>query len=242
MRQEKIHADGRELLSGALPEGKMLRDKPAKPGRKTVTVAAGAKKGPCFQFPGGTYLEFKLDDFNITDHAHFSMLFKTVAEEGVVLYAEGPDDYEAVFLSQGKIHYLIANPSPSGVEGTSGGYYVSDAAVNNGTWLRLDLWRNWPRQRRLRGGGMENYTDTGMVLRDVAGGGEERHLDNIYHRGIEISSDIFIGGVRPTLTHVSGSTAPPSFEGMIKEMEETRNERVLSLYYLNKNGLVKRCP
>ena len=53
------------------------------------------------------------------------------------MYSEGPDDYEALFLSQGKLIYLLTNPSPSGVEGTSGGLYVSDHEVNNATWLTV---------------------------------------------------------------------------------------------------------
>lgn len=207
----------------------------------TITVVAGApKKGPCFDFPGGAYLEFKLDNFNITDRAHFRLQFRTTAVDGVMLYAEGPDDYEAVFLAAGKLHYLIANPSPSGVEGTSGGFFSSHAAVNNDTWLTLDVWRNWPMQRRVRGGGTETYTQTGIVI--GAGGSVETHTDPLHRRGINISPELFIGGVRPTLRHVTVSTAPPAFQGKIREMYEERNDRILEDFYYNDSGKVKRCP
>lgn len=50
---------------------------------------------------------------------------------------EGPDDYEVLFLRRGRLIYLLTNPTPSGVEGTSGGLYESNAAVNNNTWVRV---------------------------------------------------------------------------------------------------------
>lgn len=71
--------------------------------------------------------------------AHYQLTFRTASREGVLLYAEGPDDYEALFLSNGELLYLLTNPSPSGVEGTSGGFYISNHPVNNNVWVTVSV-------------------------------------------------------------------------------------------------------
>ena len=53
------------------------------------------------------------------------------------MYSEGRHDYEALFVSDGKLVYLLANPSPSGVEGTSGGLYITNNPVNTGQWYKV---------------------------------------------------------------------------------------------------------
>ncbi|KAL8560353.1 hypothetical protein ACOMHN_006084 [Nucella lapillus] len=155
-----------------------------------------AQKAPCFQFPGHTFLEFKPNNMNISHKVHYSLMVKTKSPEGVVLYAEGPEDYEAVYLREGRLVYLLTNPSPSGVEGTSGGIYVTTDPVNNGNWHEVDVWRNWePEEEHYH---QQKELRTGLRVRDTATGTEESHLDDLLHRGVRFNDTVYFGGVIST--------------------------------------------
>ncbi|KAK7109411.1 uncharacterized protein [Littorina saxatilis] len=203
-----------------------------------VLTLTHAKKSPCFVFPGETFLEFRPANFNNSHMVHYQLEFQTIAEEGILMYSEGPDDYEALFLSQGKLIYLLTNPSPSGVEGTSGGLYVSEAQVNNDTWFKVDLWRNW--EKRGRGGHRGTVLQTGMEIRDPSKNSLETHIDHINHRGVLLDPVVYVGGIKSSLTHTQG-TAPPQFEGRIRRIHEQRNDDAFEHYSLNFDNKVKRC-
>lgn len=208
-----------------------------------VTVAAVEAKtrgaATCWVFPGNAFLEFTPNNFNISHSAHYRFLFKTTQTHGVLMYAEGNDDFEAVFLLNGKLIYLLTNPSPSGVEGTTGGVYQSSAAVNNNTWLQVDVWRNWEVQRV---GTVSRELRTGLVLTNTRGGKPESHVDSLDHRGVALRGSVSFGGISPSSKHAGASTnPPPRFNGTIKNMYEERNDLYFENYNLNEGELVRRC-
>ncbi|XP_076439687.1 uncharacterized protein LOC143279517 [Babylonia areolata] len=196
-----------------------------------------AKKGPCFEFPGESFLEFKPNNFDISQDVHYNLKLQTRASEGVVMYAEGPEDYEALFLSQGKLVYLLTNPSPSGVEGTTGGYYVSNQEVNNGTWLEVDVWRNWEANQPYQ---KKKTLMTGLTIKDTSTGVVETHLDEIKHRGVRMNPTVYFGGVAPYVIHTN-RTVSPDLVGEIKEIHEAHNGVDFEIYSLNFDGKVYPC-
>lgn len=208
----------------------------------TVTMVHAKTKGngTCWQFPGNTFLEFTPNNLNISHNAHFRFLFKTSQRTGILMYAEGNDDFEAVFLSNGKLIYLLTNPSPSGVEGTTGGVYQSNSVVNNNTWLQVDVWRNWDFQRV---GTVGTELKTGMIL-SVPGSNRasETHTDNLLHRGVTLKGAVFFGGISPMSRHAGASTnPPPKFVGTMKAMYEERNDLFFENYNQNEGEFVQRC-
>ncbi|PVD29629.1 hypothetical protein C0Q70_08884 [Pomacea canaliculata] len=203
-----------------------------------------AKKEPCFHFPGEAYLRYGPGRFNISDEARYNLTFRTSAASGIILYVEGPDDYEVLFLRRGRLIYLLTNPTPSGVEGTSGGLYESNAAVNNNTWVRVELLRNWGLRKRSRVGtsGRNTPLQTGMILHDLERNTEEVHLDNLNHQGVLLHPDIYIGGIGVDVRHIRpGSSAVTPFVGEVKDMSEVRNGLTFEFPFLNYENRVKEC-
>ena len=79
-------------------------------------------------------------DFFLFYSAHFKLKFLTIADTGVLFYAEGnyhrtdTYDFEGLFLRDGFLHYFLFNP-PRNSHGSSFGFHgKSTKRVNDGVW------------------------------------------------------------------------------------------------------------
>jgi hypothetical protein len=75
--------------------------------------------------------------------AHFKLSFRTVADSGILFYAEGSYhrtdtyDFEGLFMRDGYLHYFLFNP-PRNSHGTSFGFHgKSKKRVNDGQWHQV---------------------------------------------------------------------------------------------------------
>lgn len=192
----------------------------------------------CYNFNGDSYLEFTTSSLDISHNVHYRLKFRTNEPSGILLYSEGEDDYEGLFIYGGRLVYLLTNPSPSGVEGTTGGFHQGDVTVNDGSWYSVELWRNWETEKRAPLTGTEFRT--GFVIYDNNGNKLEERLDNLNHRHVVLDPTIFLGGISAAVDHVQGSHVPP-FKGQMKQIREERNNLKFNAYSVNFDGKVKRC-
>ncbi|ESO82196.1 hypothetical protein LOTGIDRAFT_237103 [Lottia gigantea] len=186
-----------------------------------------AKKGPCFNFNGNDYLKYRLENVDIAHNVWYKLTFKTEQENGLLLYAEGSHDYEAIFLRGGKLHYFLFNPSSHGVGGTFGGQFKSDAKVNNETWITVEVFRN--REPKL----MQNDPLIGMVLTSEDGE-KEKHIEYGARHDVQIVLPIYIAGTNKDL-----GAGGQKFVGQIKDMREKLSGAVFNEPTWNSGAL--RC-
>ncbi|XP_041365924.1 uncharacterized protein LOC121380947 [Gigantopelta aegis] len=196
-----------------------------------LTVGVSAIKGPCFSFGGTAHIEFEPENFNISYSAHYKLEFRTVQENGILLYARGTHDYEVLYLFGGKLHYLIVNPTPWGAGGTSGDYFQSDEKVNNNTYFTVEIFRNRHNENSPQLTGNARLIQTGMTIKATQ---EEKHVHNIELRGLQIITPVYIGG-----DGAKTDTVIQEFEGEIRDIREKRNDLVFE--YPSLNGGVPRC-
>lgn len=203
-----------------------------------VMVVGLAADQSCYTFLGDSYLEFTTSSLDVSDSVHYTLKFRTNNASGILLYSEGSDDYEALFIYGGKLVYLLTNPSPSGVEGTIGGFYQGNVTVNNGAWYTVELWRNWITEKRAPLSGEE--LTTGMVLYDDRGNKLDTRIDHLNHRGVFLDPIIYLGGISASVVHVQGSQVP-QFTGKIKAIKEEKNALNFNDYSFNFEVKVQRC-
>ncbi|XP_012934586.1 laminin subunit alpha [Aplysia californica] len=202
----------------------------------TVAVANEAPEGPCFQFPGDSYIHFTPNNFINDGSVHYRLTFRTTSPNGIILYARGiQDDDEALFLREGKLAYHLYNAGPAGLGRYFGGYFQTEENVNTGDWVTVNVYRVWAvldqTQRRFQ-------NQTGIVVE--IGDRELRHVDHLDREDIRIMPTIYVGGFREPLSDTVGF-----FEGQIKDIREARNGVVLeepSLNYMSKVGRTCMIP
>jgi hypothetical protein len=171
-------------------------------------------EGPCFQFPGDSYLHFTPNNFNNSESIHFSLRFKTTQANGVLMYSRGLyGDDEALFISNGLLRYHLFNTSPTGVENYFGGLYEGSESVNLDNWVKVDIYRSWkfvqPPQRQVK-------QKTGIVVE--IDGQQYPHLDYLERSDISLEPTIYLGGYKESL-----SSTVHNFTGQIKDVFEEKN-------------------
>ncbi|XP_067649224.1 uncharacterized protein [Haliotis asinina] len=183
-----------------------------------VMAVSSAEPGPCFEFNGNnSYLEFVPDNFDLSDSAHYKLSFRTEQENGTMLFARGPHDYEAIYVFKGKLNYYLFNPTSFGAGGTFGVHFESNGPVNTNDWFSVEVFRN----RRVRRGearmtGQEPPLMSGLVLTE--NGVEEEHLREVTLRGVHIQGLVYVGGAGRDL-----STTIGEFKGKISNILELKN-------------------
>ena len=84
--------------------------------------------------------------FSFYFSAHFSLEFKTVADSGVIYYADGnyqldrAYDFEGVFLRNGRLHYFLFNPGDYGTGSSFGFHGSSKKKLNDGKWHTVKVY------------------------------------------------------------------------------------------------------
>lgn len=196
-----------------------------------VLTKAQNREGPCFEFPGDSYLHFTPNVFDNNNDIHYTLHFRTTQENGILLYARGQDgDDEALYIKNGKLRYHLFNTSPTGIEGYFGAFLEGDETVNIGQWVKVQVYRSWkhvePPQRRIK-------TKTGFEVE--IDGVVYKHFDYLERRDISILPTIYLGGYRESL-----SSTVHNFTGQIKNIYEEKNGYLFenpSVNYMSKVSL-----
>ncbi|BFZ01696.1 hypothetical protein BsWGS_04735 [Bradybaena similaris] len=189
------------------------------------------REGPCFEFPGDSYLHFTPNVFDNNNDIHYRLKFRTGQENGILLYARGQEgDDEALYIINGKLRYHLFNTSPTGIEGYFGAFLESDERVSIGEWIQVHLYRSWkhrePPQRRVK-------KKTGFEVNIQ--GNVYRHFDYLERDDVSLLSTIYLGGFRESL-----SSTVHNFTGQMKDIYEEKNAYLFenpSLNYLSKVSL-----
>ncbi|KAK6166888.1 hypothetical protein SNE40_023494 [Patella caerulea] len=164
----------------------------------------------CLRYNGSGFSQYNLNNADISERATYKLTFKTTTENGLLLFAKGSHDYEALFIRDGILHYFLFNPTPHGSGGTFGGQFESNHRVNNNTWITVEVFRNKkPRRERF-----EKLTKTGLII-SSEDGKKERHVSTGRREGIQIIPPVFIGGYRENL-----GRGGEKFQGIIKDVHE----------------------
>ncbi|XP_046568413.1 uncharacterized protein LOC124276801 [Haliotis rubra] len=183
-----------------------------------IVAVLSADEGPCFEFNGNnSYLEFVPDNFDLIDSAHYKLSFMTTQENGIILFARGSHDYEALYVRDGKLNYDLFNPTSNGAGGTFGIHFESNGPVNTNDWFSVEVFRN----RRVRRGearmtGQESPLMSGLVL--THNGVEEEHVREVTLEGVHIQGLVYVGGAGREL-----SSRVREFKGKIENIWELKN-------------------
>ncbi|XP_046371202.1 uncharacterized protein LOC124145471 [Haliotis rufescens] len=185
-----------------------------------IVAVSPADDGPCFEFSGNSsYLEFEPENFDLYDSAHYKLSFKTTQQNGILLYARGSHDYEAIYIRGGKLIYDLYNPTSGGAGGTFGVHFESNGLVNNDRWVSVEVFRN----RRVRRGaarmpGQQPPLMSGLVLE--SDGEEEEHVQEVTLVGVHIQGLVYVGGAGRDL-----SPTVREFKGKISDIWELKNDK-----------------
>ncbi|KAL8562711.1 hypothetical protein ACOMHN_022588 [Nucella lapillus] len=207
-------------------------------GLLAVMVVGLSAADSCYVFMGDSYLKFATSSLNISGSVKYTLKFRTTEPSGILLYSEGPDDYEGLYVYQGKLVYLLTNPAPTGVEGTIGGHYQGNIVVNDGAWYMVELMRNWESEKQAPQ--VDSEMQTGIILYDEAGVKMDTVIDHFNHRGVVLFSKIYVGGISASVVYAQESHVPP-FTGQIKDMRKEGSGFNFTSYNVNYEVKVKPC-
>uniref|UniRef100_A0A0B7BJW8 Laminin G domain-containing protein n=1 Tax=Arion vulgaris TaxID=1028688 RepID=A0A0B7BJW8_9EUPU len=172
-------------------------------------------EGPCFNFKGDSYLHFTPNNFDSNNSIHYTIKFRTLQDNGILMYARGRQgDDEALFIKNGKLQFHLFNTAATGIEGYFGAHLEGDETVNIDKWITVHVYRSWEhydkKQRRMR-------KKTGFEVQ--IDGNLYSHVDYFQRSDISIQPPIYFGGYRESL-----SSTLSNFIGQIKDISEEKNK------------------
>ncbi|RUS73305.1 hypothetical protein EGW08_018934 [Elysia chlorotica] len=194
-----------------------------------VELASANDNDPCFTFHGNGFLRFHLDKFDNSNSAHYSLKFRTQSAHGLLLYSEGVHgDDEALYIRNGMLVYHLFNSSPSGVEGSFGGRFLGEVAVNTDDMIEVHTYRSFSVTDEVQ---RTTREQTGLVY--TVGGNTYSHIDYRPRSGISLNNDVYVGGYKESLSDTVGN-----FTGQISGIREEKNAALFRSFSLNAGGKV----
>ncbi|XP_060596441.1 uncharacterized protein LOC132750463 [Ruditapes philippinarum] len=203
------------------------------------SLVTSTSAGACYQFNGEGRVVFP-QEITISTSAHFKLSFRTVADSGILFYAEGSYhrtdtyDFEGLFMRDGYLHYFLFNP-PRNSHGTSFGFHgKSKKRVNDGQWHQVEFYRNIDTERRKANGTTERVHRTGLKVDGVL-----EAFDDRYRSDVQIFPPITLGE-DPHLQERS-SKSIGNFKGKIQDFEEVENDIQFGMEEANVAGGASHC-
>ncbi|XP_045168630.1 laminin subunit alpha-4-like [Mercenaria mercenaria] len=188
------------------------------------SLVTGASAGACYQFSGTGSVSFVENIPSSGESAHFKLKFKTIADSGILYYAEGqyhPErvyDFEGVFMRDGYLHYFLFNPGEFSIGSSFGFHGKSKKKVNDGNWHEVEFYRNIQMETIRENGKKERVYQTGLKL-----DGRLQASDDRWRDGVNIDKPVILGE-DPHLQDRS-SKSIGNFKGKIKDFEDLTNDK-----------------
>ncbi|KAK3109158.1 hypothetical protein FSP39_024219 [Pinctada imbricata] len=158
----------------------------------------------------------------------FQLTFQTSDRDVILYYVEGrkldgvPQDYEGLFIKEGKLNYFIFNPSSLGAGSSYGSHVMADFNVDNDTVFDVEIYRN---KEIDRGDGSGKEVVTGMTVtgdqvgrREITAKGAIQRM-NLYSSPGKVT--VWIGG-HPDLSRLSNHLH--NFTGTISGLKEKKSD------------------
>lgn len=188
-----------------------------------ITAVTEVSAGACYQFSGKGSVSF-VENIPFSTSAHFKLKFRTIADSGVLYYAEGQYhrervyDFEGLFMRDGYLHYFLFNPGEYSIGSSFGFHGKSKKTVNDGTWHQVEFYRNIEMEVIKESGKKVRVHQTGLKL-----DGEIQATDDRWREGVNIDQPIILGE-DPHLQE-RNSKSIGNFKGKIKDFEELTNNK-----------------